>query len=220
MNTHDLVLSSDDGPSKTIPTAPTGSNVLGDESRQTPTESSRLEVRRLVQDPRNAGHTRFHTFSLVPPAFTKLMLYANRQRFRLYVIASNASDSRHRIMKIDRTNQDDGLQIIEDEVEYTGKQMSAMLKMLDDGNRSSGGLGKAKLFFGVAGEYAIRSRRYTEPLTGGLQGSFDSLRAGRHVEEFLLQVCISTWKIECHCYNSYFGRTATLTILLPRFSTI
>ena len=34
---------------------------------------------------------------------------------------------------------------------YTGKQMSAMLKMLEDGNRSSGGLGKARVFFGIAG---------------------------------------------------------------------
>ena len=33
--------------------------------------------------------------------------------------------------------------------------MSAMLKMLDDGNRGSGGLGKAKVFFGIAGQSKI-----------------------------------------------------------------
>jgi len=54
------------------------------------------------------------------------------------------------IIKIDRTIQD-GLNSVEDEVEYTGRQMSAMLKMLDDRNRTSGGLGKAKVFFGLAG---------------------------------------------------------------------
>lgn len=87
---------------------------------------------------------------LFPPAFNKFILYENRLRF--YIIASNASDSRHRIIKIDRTSQeDDGLNIVEDEVEYTGKQMSNVLKMLDDGNRASGGLGKAKVFFGIAG---------------------------------------------------------------------
>jgi hypothetical protein len=32
--------------------------------------------------------------------------------------------------------------------EYTGKQMSAMLKMLDDGNKASGYLG---VFFNIAG---------------------------------------------------------------------
>ncbi|KAJ3503585.1 hypothetical protein NLJ89_g8366 [Agrocybe chaxingu] len=87
----------------------------------------------------------FRTFS---PAFNKFILYENRARF--FIIASNASDSRHRIIKIDRTAQDE-LNIVEDEVEYTGKQMSNNLKMLDDGNRASGGLGKAKVFFGIAG---------------------------------------------------------------------
>lgn len=81
-------------------------------------------------------------------AYNKFLLYENRQRF--YLIASNASDSRHRITKIDRTSQNE-LTVIEDDAEYSGKQMTNMLKMLDDGNRSSGGLGKAKMFFGIAG---------------------------------------------------------------------
>jgi hypothetical protein len=83
------------------------------------------------------------------PAFNKFILYENRLRF--YIIASNAADSRHRIIKVDRTSQDE-LIIIEDDAEYSGKQMSAMLKMLDDGNKASGGLGKARVFFGIAGE--------------------------------------------------------------------
>lgn len=82
-------------------------------------------------------------------AFNKFILYENRLRY--FVIASNTTDSRHRIIKIDRTSQDE-LSVFEDEAVYTGKQMSAMLKMLEDGNRSSGGLGKARVFFGIAGE--------------------------------------------------------------------
>lgn len=82
-------------------------------------------------------------------SLNKFILYENRLRF--YIIASNASDSRHRIIKIDRSVQDE-LVVVEDDAEYSGKQMSAMLKMLDDGNKSSGGLGKAKVFFGVAGK--------------------------------------------------------------------
>ncbi|KII90287.1 hypothetical protein PLICRDRAFT_91346 [Plicaturopsis crispa FD-325 SS-3] len=81
-------------------------------------------------------------------AFNKFILYENKLRF--YIIASNASDSRHRIIKVDRTSQDE-LLVVEDEAEYSGKQMSAMLKMLDDGNKGSGGLGKARVFFGIAG---------------------------------------------------------------------
>ncbi|KAG6812682.1 hypothetical protein H0H92_001311 [Tricholoma furcatifolium] len=81
-------------------------------------------------------------------AFNKFILYENRLRY--FIIASNAAESRHRIIKIDRTSQDE-LIIVEDEAEYSGKQMSAMLKMLDDGNRASGGLGKARVVFGLAG---------------------------------------------------------------------
>ena len=82
-------------------------------------------------------------------AFNKFILYENRLRY--FVIASNTTDSRHRIIKIDRTSQDE-LSVFEDEAVYTGKQMSAMLKMLEDGNRSSGGLGKSRVFFGIAGK--------------------------------------------------------------------
>ncbi|KAI6118116.1 SacI homology domain-containing protein [Pisolithus sp. B1] len=81
-------------------------------------------------------------------AFNKFILYENKLRF--YVIISNASDSRHRIVKIDRTSQND-LNVIEDETDYSGRQMSAMIKMLDDGNKTSGGIGKARIIFGVAG---------------------------------------------------------------------
>jgi hypothetical protein len=85
---------------------------------------------------------------LSSPTFNKFILYENRLRF--YIIASNAADSRHRIIKVDRTSQEE-LVVVEDEAEYSGKQMSAMLKMLDDGNKGSGGLGKARVFFGIAG---------------------------------------------------------------------
>nr|VWO97167.1 Serine/threonine-protein kinase PknH (EC [Ganoderma boninense] len=81
-------------------------------------------------------------------AFNKFILYENRLRF--YIVASNTSDSRHRIIKIDRTSQDE-LTAVEDEAIYSGKQMSAMLKMLEDGNKQCGGLGKARVFFGIAG---------------------------------------------------------------------
>jgi hypothetical protein len=83
-------------------------------------------------------------------ACNKFILYENRSRF--YVVASNTSDSLHRIIKIDRTSQDE-LVVIEDEAEYTGRQMTAMLKMLEDGNKASGGLGKPRVFFGLIGTY-------------------------------------------------------------------
>lgn len=82
-------------------------------------------------------------------SYNKFILYENKLRF--YIIVSNTSDSRHKIIKIDRTTQGEELSIIEDEAAYSGKQMSAMLEMLEGGNRSNGGLGRPRLFHGVAG---------------------------------------------------------------------
>ena len=81
--------------------------------------------------------------------FNKFTLYENKLRF--FIVASNASDSRHRIIKIDRTSPVD-LQVVEDDTDYSGKQMSNMLKMLDDGNRGSGGIGKDRVISGIAGK--------------------------------------------------------------------
>jgi hypothetical protein len=83
-----------------------------------------------------------------PTTFNRFILYENRLRF--YIIASNSANSRHRIVKVDRTSQDE-LVVVEDEAEYSRKQMNNMLKMLDDGNKASGGLGKARAIHGIAG---------------------------------------------------------------------
>ncbi|KAG6879535.1 hypothetical protein C0992_001683 [Termitomyces sp. T32_za158] len=91
-----------------------------------------------------SGPSIFRSYS----TFTKFILYETRRNF--YIIGSNAADSGHHIIRINRTTQDE-LDIIEDVVEYTGKEMSVVLKMLDDGNRASGGLGKARVVFGLAG---------------------------------------------------------------------
>jgi len=89
----------------------------------------------------------------------KFILYESRTRF--YIVGSNTSDSRHRILKIDRTSQRE-LVFHEDDTIYTGKQMMEVLKMLEDGNKSNGGLGKAKTIFGIAGmhNFSIPSRHH------------------------------------------------------------
>lgn len=85
----------------------------------------------------------------VPLTLNKFILYENKTRF--YVVASNTSDSRHKILKISRTSQDT-LDINEDDMTYNGKEMSGILKMLEDGNKGSGGLGKARVIFGIVGK--------------------------------------------------------------------
>ena len=89
------------------------------------------------------------TTTMTSGVFNKFVLYENKLRF--YIVASNASDSRHRIIKIDRTSPVD-LEVVEDDTDYSGKQMSAMLKMLDDGNKGSGGIGKDRVISGIAGK--------------------------------------------------------------------
>lgn len=128
-----------------------------------------------------------------PPAFNKFIMYENRLRF--FIIASNASDSCHRIIKIDRTIQDE-LNIFEDEVEYTGRQMSAMLKMLDDGNRASGGLGRAKVFFGIAGESSI----------------FAQLQDLSHINRFYSVYC---WMVYDSCLETLCCCSPRRTLSVP-----
>jgi phosphatidylinositol 3,5-bisphosphate 5-phosphatase len=86
-------------------------------------------------------------------SFNKFILYENKLKF--YIISSNASDSRHKIVKIDRTASGDQLSVVEDDALYSGKQMTAMLKMLEDGNKANGGLGKPRVIFGIAGVYKL-----------------------------------------------------------------
>ncbi len=50
--------------------------------------------------------------------------------------------------KIDRTNQDP-LDVEHNDITYTGRQMNGVIKMLEDGNKHAGGLGKPRVFFGI-----------------------------------------------------------------------
>ncbi|KAF9451310.1 hypothetical protein P691DRAFT_808062 [Macrolepiota fuliginosa MF-IS2] len=110
--------------------------------------------------------------SKIPTLFSKFLLYENRAKF--FIVASNASESRHRILKIDRTTQDE-LFIIEDDTEYSGRYMSSTLKTLEEANKPFGGLGKGRPFFGLvgfirftAGWYMITiSKRTVVALLGG-----------------------------------------------------
>ena len=98
--------------------------------------------------PPSANTDLAHKFS----AFTRFTLYENRLRF--YIVASNASESCYRIIKVDRTLQSD-LVVVEDDTDYSRKQMNNMLNMLEDGNKGSGGLGKQRAIFGIAGRLVI-----------------------------------------------------------------
>jgi hypothetical protein len=81
----------------------------------------------------------------------KFALYETKQR--LYVVASNQSDSRYRVLKIDRTSPvGEVLPVTEDGVIYSRTEVTDLLKMIEEGNRNSGGLVRAcPSFYGIVG---------------------------------------------------------------------
>ncbi|KAL2819217.1 SacI homology domain-containing protein [Aspergillus granulosus] len=74
------------------------------------------------------GINRMHKFSLYETATW------------FYMVGMDLSDTRFRILKIDRTSESDDLNITEDDIVYTKREMSQLLDAIDDGNKSSGGL--------------------------------------------------------------------------------
>jgi hypothetical protein len=84
-----------------------------------------------------------------PLILNKFVLYENKRK--LYVVATGASDSRYRMLRIDRTSPED-LSVTEDEAVYTDRQIRDILRMLEDGNKVSGGLNKVQEFHGIVGE--------------------------------------------------------------------
>ncbi|EAW14517.1 phosphatidylinositol-3,5-bisphosphate 5-phosphatase [Aspergillus clavatus NRRL 1] len=68
----------------------------------------------------------------------KISLYETATRF--YMVGMDLSDTRFRILKMDRTSETDDLNIAEDDIVYTKREMSQLLDAIDDGNKSTGGL--------------------------------------------------------------------------------
>lgn len=96
------------------------------ERDSTPTSAQRQ--RSVHFDPEESMN-RMHKFSL----------YETSTRF--YMVGMDLSDTRFRILKIDRTSEaGDDLSIAEDDIVYTKREMSQLLDAIDDGNQSSGGL--------------------------------------------------------------------------------
>lgn len=82
-------------------------------------------------------------------SLNKFALWETKRKF--YIIGSNTSESLHRVLKVDRTVQDE-LILTEDKTLYNEKQLRQLLRMLDDGNRTTGGFTRSGTFFGIAGK--------------------------------------------------------------------
>eukprot|EP01112_Ceratiomyxa_fruticulosa_P009119 TRINITY_DN2379_c0_g1_i4.p1 TRINITY_DN2379_c0_g1~~TRINITY_DN2379_c0_g1_i4.p1 ORF type:complete len:932 (-),score=227.25 TRINITY_DN2379_c0_g1_i4:192-2987(-) len=89
-------------------------------------------------------------FKLPPPGFTlqKFVLYETRNRF--FLVGSERTKTLFRVLKIDRTVTDT-VSITEDNMLYNRHQIQELLTMIDDGNRSQGGLNKLCAAYGILG---------------------------------------------------------------------
>lgn len=79
----------------------------------------------------------------------KFTVYETASRF--YIVAADIMDLRFRILKIDKTEEPGDLNISEDEIVYTKREMSALLNTVDDGNKSTGGLRMRNSTWGILG---------------------------------------------------------------------
>ena len=68
----------------------------------------------------------------------RFVLYETVSRF--YLVGIDVSDSKHRILKIERITDNGELCISEDSGVYSKTELHELLNAIDDGNRSSGGL--------------------------------------------------------------------------------
>ncbi|KAK2146367.1 hypothetical protein LSH36_613g00010 [Paralvinella palmiformis] len=81
----------------------------------------------------------------------KIVIYETKARF--FVVGSNNTETRFRVLKIDRTEPRD-LIIVDDKIEYTRKEIRDLLLMIDVGNRPKqhvSGLTRTVSAFGIVG---------------------------------------------------------------------
>ncbi|XP_074360306.1 phosphatidylinositol-3-phosphatase SAC1-like [Apium graveolens] len=78
----------------------------------------------------------------------KFTLYETRARF--YLIGSDRKKRYFRVLKIDRMEAFE-LNISEDPVVYSSKEVKSLLQRIDEGNRATGGLSVVAKVYGIAG---------------------------------------------------------------------
>lgn len=68
----------------------------------------------------------------------KFSLYETASRY--YIVGVDVSEKRYRILKIDRTTEGAELNMTDDKIVYSLKEMNQLLDTIDDGNRGTGGV--------------------------------------------------------------------------------
>ncbi|KAL8372428.1 hypothetical protein RB595_001975 [Gaeumannomyces hyphopodioides] len=68
----------------------------------------------------------------------KYSLYETATRY--YIVGGDVTERRYRILKIDRTAEEQDLSVTDDKIVYSQKEMNALLDTIDDGNKATGGI--------------------------------------------------------------------------------
>ncbi|KAH7349353.1 polyphosphoinositide phosphatase [Plectosphaerella cucumerina] len=69
----------------------------------------------------------------------KFSLYETASRY--YIVGADVAERRYRILKIDRTTEEDSdLSITDDKIVYSQREMNQLLDTIDDGNKGTGGI--------------------------------------------------------------------------------
>ncbi|KAF7286543.1 hypothetical protein GWI33_004946 [Rhynchophorus ferrugineus] len=88
-------------------------------------------------------------FCPIISSIQKMALYETKSKY--YLVGSNNTQTRFRVLKIDRTDPKD-LEIIDDKVEYSPEEIHILVNMIESGNRKgSGGFSKVISAFGIVG---------------------------------------------------------------------
>lgn len=79
----------------------------------------------------------------------KFSLYETASRY--YVVGVDVSETRYRILKIDRTTEGAELNMTDDKIIYTLTEINQLLDTIDDGNRGTGGIKLRCTTWGILG---------------------------------------------------------------------
>lgn len=119
-----------------------GANRAGEDDNDDEPAVAKPFVRTTSPDP--AARTAEDTFDddRVPDRLIykmhKFSLYETASRY--YIVGVDVSEKRYRILKIDRTTEGAELNMTDDKIVYSLKEMNRLLDTIDDGNRGTGGI--------------------------------------------------------------------------------
>ncbi|EHA55475.1 polyphosphoinositide phosphatase [Pyricularia oryzae 70-15] len=92
------------------------------------------------------------------PKMHKYSLYETASKY--YIVGADVTEKRYRILKVDRTADEQDLSVTDDKIVYTQKEMNQLLDTIDDGNKATGGIKLRCTTWGLLGFIKFTSHYY------------------------------------------------------------